>query len=817
MRATSGRRGTLDKPTESATDTLATENATQRGVDLLKQGRYTEACHAFRETLAGNPSAEAHVNVAYALQQLEQPQEAIEHLTLAVALDPQLFDAQYMLGLALEQAGRFDGAIPALSAAVSLKKDFEQGHADLCRVLSLTGDTSAAHAAIDMALMLHPSNADFHFFKGNVYLSEHDLTAATTCYGAALERDPKHLQAWINQGIALHRASRLPDAEVSLQMALSLDPESGLANLRLGQILRASDRWTAATNALRKAAASIPNNGDVWNELGIAYQASGQLDDAVSAFRQAIVLEPTMPGGYANLGLALFDRGDLEEALHVYRQGLARGSIAEMHDNYAIALQAIGDIEQAFEHYRLALQLQPGNLNTQCNLAAALAEDGRAGEAIGAYRQILRDNPKHTVAHSNLLFNLSVDTRTSPRAYLEQAVAYNAALADSAPLPSFTHQPDRGKALRVGFVSGDFRDHPVGYFLEGILPVLKRNGVELFAYPTIAQEDKLTRRIKSSFATWRPLKGLSDPEAAIAIRADRLNILVDLSGHTGHNRLPIFSFRAAPVQVSWLGFFASTGLKAMDYLISDDLSVPAGADRNFSEKIWRLPQTRLCFTAPDEATAREVAPPPLLKNRFVTFGSFQRPSKLTDEVLRLWGKVLVGLPGARLLLQNQMTGRTAYVEHLKRRLESHGLNPAQVDIKPPALRAAYLSSYDQVDMVLDTFPYTGGTTTCEALWMGVPTLTMMGESMISRQGAALLSAAGMPEWIARSVDDFVDKAHVLSRDAIGLQTLRLSTRDRLTKSALLDVDLFATRLQSAFEEMWERYLTSAEAERTEAT
>ena len=320
-----------------------------------------------------------------------------------------------------------------------------------------------------------------------------------------------------------------------------------------------------------------------------------------------------------------------------------------------------------------------------------------------------------------------MDDRCSPDEYLAEARRFNCKLK-TRPFGGRDRPRASGGRLRVGFVSGDLRTHPVGFFLEGILQHLDPSKFELFAYPTIAKADELTARIRPRFSRWHLLKGQTDEAAAQAIRADQIDILLDLAGHTGDNRLPVFGLRPAPVQVSWLGYFASTGVSAMDYVLADDVCVPLGSEHFFTEKVWRLPQTRLCFTPPTDGTTPNVSALPALERGYITFGCFQRLPKITDSVLGLWQQVFAALPDARLLLQSHQTGRPLYVEQILTRLARVGIHADRVTVRGPAHRSAYLQSYAKVDMVLDTFPYTGGTTTCEALWMGVPTVTLTGET-----------------------------------------------------------------------------------------
>jgi predicted O-linked N-acetylglucosamine transferase (SPINDLY family) len=357
-------------------------------------------------------------------------------------------------------------------------------------------------------------------------------------------------------------------------------------------------------------------------------------------------------------------------------------------------------------------------------------------------------------------------------------------------------------------VSGDLHSHPVGYFIEGLLAHLDRRRLELVGYPTAVHSDELTARLRRRLDYWKAIVGLSDQAAAERIHADGIDILIDLAGHTAHNRLPVFAFKPAPVQVTWLGYFATTGLSQMDYLLADPVSVPLAHQGHFSETIWYLPDTRLCFTAP-QVELPVVPLPALARGGRVMFGNFQNLAKLGDEVLARWAAILAGCPGAWLRLQNKQLADAGVREQLRQRLRSAGIDPQRVAMHGPQQRQAYLAAYGEVDIVLDSFPYPGGTTTCEALWMGVPTVTLAGERLIARQGASLLSAAGLADWVAATPAEYVDKALSFARDLPALAGLRARLRAQMLASPLCDAPRFARHFESALWAMWQRWQSAA--------
>jgi len=447
------------------------------------------------------------------------------------------------------------------------------------------------------------------------------------------------------------------------------------------------------------------------------------------------------------------------------------------------------------------LELKPDYAEAFSNLGNSLKDIGQFDNAEGSYRRALEIQPSFIDAHDNLLFLLNHTTSHTPQYRLEQARQYGRIVAGKVSARFSAWQcAARPERLRVGLVSGDLRNHVVGYFLEGLLAHIDPARIEMIAYPTQHKEDELTARIRPYFAAWKPLTGKIDEVAARLIHADGVHVLLDLSGHTAHNRLPVFAWKPAPVQASWLGYFATTGVAEMDYLLVDEVGVPEAQREQFTESVWYLPDTRLCFTAPE--VDLPVAPLPALHNGYVTFGCFQNLAKVGDEVLAAWGQILTVLPGAKLRWQCKQLGDQGVAAQFLASLPRHGIDPARVSLHGAVSREAYLAAHAEVDMILDTFPYPGGTTTCEALWMGVPTLTLAGDSLLARQGASLLSAAGLEDWVATSKEEYVAKAIALASDLPSLAVLRAGLRQQVLACPLFDAPRFARHLEDALWGMW---------------
>ncbi|HEY8026674.1 MAG TPA: peptide-binding protein, partial [Burkholderiaceae bacterium] len=370
----------------------------------------------------------------------------------------------------------------------------------------------------------------------------------------------------------------------------------------------------------------------------------------------------------------------------------------------------------------------------------------------------------------------------------------------------WTNTLDADRCLRVGLVSGDFRIHPVGYFIENVLAALAADAsarMEVVAYSTHSSTDALTEKIKGSCHGWRSAFGMSDEALAECIRNDGIDILIDLSGHTGHNRLPVFAWKPAPIQASWLGYVATSGMATMDYYIADRHAVPEWQEAQFVEKVWRLPESMNCFTPP--AFNHPVSPTPALANGYITFGSFNNLTKMNDRVVALWASVLANIPHSKLLLNTKQLSDAATREATWQRFADAGIGRERVLLEYITPRANSVAAYSRVDIALDPFPYNGGTTTAEALWMGVPVLTLAGERLAGRMGVSQLSNVGLQNWIAESEADYVAKAAQLC-DIQALATLRAGLRQQALASPLFDAPRFAGHFAQALRGMWLRWL-----------
>ncbi|MDZ4254080.1 MAG: tetratricopeptide repeat protein [Sulfuritalea sp.] len=699
-----------------------------------------------------------------------------------------------------------------------------------------SGRTDAATACYLAALELHPDYAEAHFKLGNIFSARRQLAEAEACYRRAIDIAPDYVKAHYNLGNTLRDLSRLNEAEASFRRVLKLDPGYTAASNNLGAMLLDQKRYTeseacfrsvltiqphdaVALNNLglalvaqgrlpdaevtyRTALQCNPNYPNVLNSLGILFHAQGRLDEAEASYLRAIQIKPDYAEAFNSLGVTLKAQDRLSDAEASYRTALRLlPGYVHAYNNLGVILKELGRLDEAEATFKRALDIDPGDAGACNNLGIILADQGQPAEAIAFFRRAVKSDPDYTSAHTNLLFHINYFGDSIHTEPLESERLYGQALTRKAHTPfsswSCANQPKR---LRVGFVSGDFKNHPVAYFLEGVLAHLDPDRLELIAYANHRSDDEITARLRARFSTWRSIADLSDAAVAHMIHADRLHLLIDLSGHTTGNRLPVFAWKPAPIQISWLGYFATTGVEQMDYVLATSTEVPADARNRFTESIWYLPETRLCFNAP--AVNISIEELPARRNGFVTFGCFQTLAKIGDDVLRLWAEILTALPQARLRFQHfQLAVPTVRMDFIQRMAALH-IDPYRVILYGGASREAYLAAHNEVDIILDTFPYPGGTTTSEALWMGVPTLTLAGCSMTERQGASLLTAAGLPDWVASTKTEYVAKTIAFANDLVRLSDLRSSLRQQVLMSPLFDGPRFARHFEQALWQIW---------------
>ena len=762
----------------------------RQAVSHHQAGRLAEAESAYRDLLSswpGHPGASHNLGLLLLGKGLREEGLAL----LSAAFDGDRQVVQYGLSYldALLHFGDVVRAAAVLAEARALGVDASALTPRADRLQQLQSPTPLWPTAEETQRLVELFNAGQHGA-----LEAHARTL-TECY-------PGFATGWKALGLALHALERHDEAAEALRRCTELSPDDAEAHNNLGAVLQAGRHFPEAEACFRRALILQPGFAGAQRNLAVALRDQGRHAEAETCLRSLLQAYPGDALLHSNLGLLFAVQGRMPEAEVCYRKALEiKPDFAECIAQLADVHRELGRLTEAESGFNRALALDPALPAAFEGLANLALASGQPGRAVEAYSRAIELAPNRLTAHSSLLFALNYASGAYSVEALTIASAYGERLATQVRQRYAawlcTAQPAR---LRVGFVSGDLRQHPVGFFLEGILPLLDRDRFELIAFPTVDTSDLLTEQLRASFAAWCPITRLSDDEAAAQIHAYGVHLLIDLSGHTAHQRLGVFARRPAPVQLSWPGYFATTGVAEIDWFLADEVTVPPESRRYFVEQVWYLPETRLCFTPPIDAPA--VSPLPMSSRPGPTLGCFQNLNKVTDDVLRLWARVLQALPAARLRLQSHQLREAEGVERIRVRLSSCGIDLDRVSLHPATSRLAYLAAHAEVDFILDTFPYTGGTTSCEALWMGVPTLTLRGETLIARQGASIMQAAGLSAWVADNPDDYVARAVRLAADHIALAHLRAGMRARLVQCALFDTPRFTRQLEDALWGMW---------------
>lgn len=686
----------------------------------------------------------------------------------------------YSQALALWQEGSLAEARSLLVKILAAQPAHAEANNLLGVFLLDEGDTASAREHFNRALTARPDFAAPQNNLGNIYLADGELDAAARCYRAALVHTPDYVEALTNLGSVCNLQGDNQTAETYCRKAVELAPGFAGAQCNLGNVLL----------------------------------SLGRVGEAIACYREALRLSPGLPEALVNLALSLQDVSYLPGAIDYYEK------LAERRPNdflpqvrIAQALQVLGSWDEAAQRLDRALELKPDATETLAILSANHAFIGDVRTGMSYLQQVLDAEPGNLSAQSRLTFDsmylANCTGRQLYRGYRDWAELY--ATRPLLPLPPLSSAtPER--RLRIGYVSKDFAKHSVSYFLEPILRHHDRTKFEIFCYSNLIHEDNYTERYKQLADHWRDISTLSEQAAVDRVREDNIDILIDLSGHTSGQRLGVFACKPAPVQVNYLGHPATTGLTTMDYRFGDAVTDPAEMVAvHYTETIRQLPG---CFlTYQPEENAPPVQPAPSIANGCITFGSFNNIAKVNDSVIAVWAKVLLAVPFSRLMLKSfalsSVRGRKRIVDGFA----AQGIPAERLDLVGwSAETQHHLELYNKVDIALDTFPYNGTTTSCEALWMGVPVISLEGEHHAARVGASLLSVLGLRELLASDVAEFVQIASRLAADPERLTALRAGLRERMAASPLLDHAGFTRNLESAYREMWQAYCANRQNE-----
>ncbi len=675
----------------------------------------------------------------------------------ALRLDPSLAPAWLILGAVCQQTRRHQEAMSALRESIRLQPGSASAWNVLGTTLAVQGLPAEAEPCFRRALQLRPDHRE-----AARNLQRCRIEQGITQIGGDDETP--------SFDIAVHRAREAVERETFLQaeawfhQALIARPDSADVLNDLARVLILQARTAEAIACLLRATTIDPTHSRAFTNLSAALFSLNRLDQAEQTARRAVEIDPHNPAAFNNLGLILLELGRPTAAEQAFRDGLS---------------------------------LSPDHPDLWGNLAQSLVSQGRAIEAQPVFQRALELRPDAAAIHSNWLLSRQALADATPASLAHDHTRWDRQHA--APLRAawrpFADDGNTDRPLRLGFLSAEFKRHPVGYFALRAIEGFCSLDCSTICYATGPARDDYTDRFIAAATEWRPVPGLADPELAEIIRADRIDVLFDLSGHTSHNRLLLFARKPAPMQATWLGYEGTTGLSAMDYLVADRFQVLDGTEQHYVERILRLPESYVCFDPPAEAPP--VGPPPVLAAGHITFGSFNNPSKINEAVIDSWSEILRRTPRSRLLLKYRGLDDPGLRDRLTGLFAARAIDPTRLQLEGWSPRRESLGAYGRIDLALDTFPYGGNTTTCEALWMGVPVVTFPGPTFASRHGISHLSNTGLTDSLAPDLADYVNLAAAMAANPDRLATLRAEARPRAAASPLCDGPRYARNLLAA--------------------
>lgn len=660
-----------------------------------------------------------------------------------------------------------------------------------------SGRLAEADELYRQILAMDAGCANAWHLRGAIALATGRFAQAVDWITQAVKLSPEIAQFHTNLGIALTSLDRLDEALQSLVRAVQLDANDSGALFNMGTVLVRLKRPAEARRCFEQAIQLAPTAADFHEALGGVLQAEGNLAAAERCFRQAIAQQPTHRQAHCNLAILYRAQERWNEAAQACREivRLDPNNFAA-HRNLAAVLDEGQQYDEAVAVFEQLARAQPNDASTWAGLGVLRQKQGQLDAAFDAYAQAVRLNPS---LRQNFLFALAHDPRKSPQEIVEAHVRWGQQYANWASGATHDNSPDPERPLRVGYVSGDFCRHAVVNFFEPLLTHHDPSQIRVVCFANVARPDRTTEYLKSRAPVWHAIYGMQDDEVVDLIRRERIDILVDLSGHTADNRLLVFARKPAPVQATYLGYPCTTGLTSIDYRISDSILDPPDEPTFGTETIMRLPGTAHCYAPLRKAPP--VTPLPALLAGRITFGSLHKLTKINASVIDVWCRLLRTVPSAKLLLlRDNLKGDTR--ETLHRQFVAQGITAERLDFRSEfGPTHSHLAAYQEVDIALDTFPYAGGTTSNEAIWMGAPVLTVGGDRPAARAGAALMHFVGCPEFIADSHDDYVRRGVQLTADLAHLASVRSTLRDRFNAS-IGDCRGVARTLEDAYRRMW---------------
>lgn len=822
----------------------------KQGNEFLAKGLLEEAAECYRQSIAINPDyADGYLNLGFVLKAQNNNEEAAQNLQRALSINPKLEDAYFILGGIAQERNDLAGAIENYKKIIEINPGFELVYHDLYNVLIQSGQVQYARKVIEQAISINPDSAEFNFYMGNLHTQEKDLVQAIAYYQKALSIRPEYTDALRELGNAFKDQGNLEGAQTYYDKALAINPDEAVTHNNMGALFQERGDLDKAEASYRKALALIPDFFEAYNNLGSVLNTQGRLDEALAAFNQAHLMNPGSAEVHNNLGTILRNQNKYAEAEAAYRQAIKLNpELCDVCNNLGVVLVAQKRRGEAIEAFRHALKIKPDFSAAHYNLGVQFQEGGELGKAVDCYKQVLYWEPDVHDIKVNLLYvllhlhdwkDLQMLSDDGRRVLREQATI------DSINIPpfSFLASPESTLAeqklcasnwaqrivksmrpwqektvfqferatkrkINLGYFSADFRNHAVAHLMAQIFELHDRDRFHLIAYSFGPKDDgEMRKRLQKSFDTFVDLSGMSDVDAATKIHGDKIDVLVNLTGYTQHERSEILALRPAPIQVNYLGFPGTMGADFMDYLIADRFIIPPEFKQHYAEKVLWLPD---CYMPRDTTVQRQAAPGRkecgLPEDGFV-FCSFNMPYKITPDMFDVWCRLLQAVPGSVLWLPSV---RPEAESNLNREAKSRGVAPERIiRARRADLVEDHLARLQCADLFLDTTPYNAHTTCSDALWMGLPVITCVGETFPSRVAGSLLTAIGAPELIANNLEEYYELALDLATHKEKYEEIRNKIRQNRESAPLFDSTRFTRNLEKIYQQMWDEYVDAS--------
>jgi predicted O-linked N-acetylglucosamine transferase (SPINDLY family) len=759
-----------------------------------------------------------------------------------LAVDPRHPHALNQFGMLAFQTGDFDTAIERIRLAIEFARNQPAFYANLGEAYRLAGRPAEAVESFRHALQLNPGMAPVHMLLGILLHDQEQYAAATRSLREAVRLQPENLRAQARLGISLERQRLFEEAEACFRRVLQKE-DTAEVHFRLADILQKQGLLEEARSEYQAVIAREPGHAEAHTNLGAILKTQGLYSAAEPHFRIAVASKPGCAIGYLNLGSLLLRQGRLAEAAASYRHAIelesgsaiahrglgqvlqTQNQLDDARSSYETAIRCdpanpeshrrlgyletiAGRFDDGIAAFRRALELQSDFALAHSNLAVALQSQGLLDEAIAEHRLAIQCDPHHAGLHSNLIYTLNFHPAYDAARLFDEHLTWAASHAESLTYPGLPHPNTRDaeRRLRIGYVSPHFFDHAVNFFSQPILASHDHTRFEVFCYSDVERIDDTTRAIQKLADHWRDVKGRTDEDVAGQVRADQIDILVDLTGHiSGGIRMLMFARKPAPIQVTYLGYQSTTGMTAMDYRLTDSYAdPPEQTDPFHTERLERLPTSFFCYQP--SSYAPPVGPQPAEHNGFITFGSINAFIKVTPQVLETWAEILLQLPTAHLLIRADMS--PSLQQRLTAAFSNLGIAPERLELVNRLPRPRYLELIDRLDIALDPFPFNGHTTTCDCLWQGVPVITLSGNTYASRFGGSGLATLGLDELITGSRAEYIAAAVDLAHDRPRLAAYRATLRNRMAESPLLDFRGFTQNLEQSYRRMWREWCES---------